>query len=293
MKTFPNLVKILKQTIMKKLTPIFLVSVLVLSLTIFHSCNDESIDNTSRIQLKLVDEPGDYLQVNVEIIDVQYNTTDGEEGWISFTPEGGYPINVDLTELVAGNDLLLVDQIIPSGMLKQIRLVLSDNNTLVIEEESGEPSEPIHLDTPSAQQSGLKLNLNEELVPGFSYTFILDWVVQESVVEAGVTGMYILKPVIRVNAEVNSGSVSGMVIETIDASPVAKENTTVAVYTVDNTLVTDTRTDENGNFVIQGLAGGTYKIKIAVEGYDMYESDEIMVKVGEVLDVGTIELIKS
>ena len=54
-----------------------------------------------------------------------------------------------------------------------------------------------------------------------------------------------------------------------------------------------TRTDENGNFVIQGLAGGTYKIKIAVEGYDMYESDEIMVKVGEVLDVGTIELIKS
>ena len=255
------------------------------------SCTETTDTNMAKVQLKLVDAPGDYLEVNVEIVDIQYNNSEEDGGWTSFTPNDGYPINVDLTKLIAGNSLLLVDQIIPSGMLKQIRLVLSDNNTLVIEAEGGEAGEPIHLDTPSAQQSGLKLNLNEELIGGFSYTFILDWVVQESVVEAGNSGMYNLKPVIKVNAEVNSGSISGVVIETIDEVPVAIENVTVEVYTQDDVLVTDTLTDESGNFLFQGFGEGSYKIKITLEGYQVYESGEIIVSVGDVFDAGNIELI--
>lgn len=251
------------------------------------SCNDDDDDTASRVQLKLVDAPGDYSEVNVEIIDIQYNSTDSEDGWVSFTPVSGYPINVDLTELIAGNSLLLTDQIIPSGMLKQIRLVLGDNNTFKIE---GDDS-LIPLDTPSALQSGLKLNLNETLEPGFSYTFILDWVVQESIVEAGTSGMYNLKPVIRVNAEVNSGSISGNVIETVDGVETPKQDVTVMVYTLDDILVTDTLTNENGNFTIQGLEGGSYKLKISQEGYQDYVSDEIVVTAGEVADAGTIELL--
>ena len=267
-----------------------LLFVLVVCFVCLYACNDDTDNGTSRLQLKLVDEPGDYLEVNIEIIDIQYRSEE-EGGWTSLNPENGYPINVDLTELVAGNDLLLVDEVIPSGILYQIRLVLSDNNTLVIEGENGEPGEPIALSTPSAQQSGLKLRLDEELEPGFSYTFILDWVVQESIVEAGNSGMYILKPVINVNAEVNSGTVSGTVIEVIDTIDTPLENVTVMVYTLDDTLVTDTLTDTNGMFMVQGLAAGSYKLKIDQEGYEPYESEEIVVVAGEVLDVGTIELI--
>lgn len=276
---------------MRTLRLLVSICIVMISFVTFISCNNDKEENTARVQLKLVDEPGDYLEVNVEIIDIQYNNGDEEEGWMSFSPESGYPINVDLTELVGGNNLLLVDEIIPSGMLKQIRLVLSDNNTLVIEVEGGEPGEPIHLNTPSAQQSGLKLNLNEELVEGFSYTFILDWVVSESIVEAGNSGNYNLKPVIKVNAEVNSGSISGMVIETIDDEPMPMQNVTIEVYTLDDTFVTDSMTDENGNFLIQGLDGGSYKLKITVEGYDVYESAEIVVNVGDITGAGTIELI--
>ena len=269
---------------------------LILGLTMFQSCgkDNDDINSTSRLQLKLVDEPGDYLEVNVEIIDIQYKTSEDsedEEGWTSLDPASGYPINVDLTELVAGNDLLLVDEVIPSGLLHQIRLVLSDNNTLVIEGENGEAGEPIELTTPSAQQSGLKLTLDEELEPGFSYTFILDWVVQESIVEAGNSGMYILKPVINVIAEVNSGTVSGTVIEVIEEVDTPLENITVSVYTLDDVLVTDTLTNANGVFVIQGLAAGNYKLKIEQEGYEVYESEDLLVTAGEILDVGTIQLI--
>ena len=273
---------------------VLMVAILLLAILGFQSCNDETekLEQTSRLQLKLVDAPGDYEEVNVEIIDVLYNSTEDEEGWTSLTPEGFTPIEVDLTELIAGNELLLSDVIIPSGMLAQIRLVLGDNNTLVIEGEA----EVINLDTPSAQQSGLKLKMNTELIPGYSYTFILDWDVQKSIVKAGNSGKYNLKPVIRVNAEVNSGSIFGNVV----AKPILSDGTNdtaplkgavVRVITLDGDDITGTETDENGDFIIQGLDAGDYKLKIEHNNYIDYESDIINVFVGVAKDAGTIELL--
>ena len=132
-----------------RLRNIFYSLMSLLLIVVFQSCANDSndtIDKTARVQLKLVDAPGDYLEVNIEIIDIQYNSSEDAGGWKSFGTEADYPINVDLTELTAGNSLILADTIIASGMLQQIRLVLSDNNTLVIENEAGEPGEPMHLD---------------------------------------------------------------------------------------------------------------------------------------------------
>jgi len=268
------------------------ISIAFIILVFIQGCSDDKTDDinnnpTSRVQLILVDEPGDYLEVNVEIIDIQYKADGSGDSWMSFTPESGYPIYVDLTELISGNTLLLADEMIPSGILRQVRLVLGDNNTLLIEGED----DLIPLTTPSAQQSGLKLHLDEELEPGFSYTFILDWIVQESIVEAGNSGMYILKPVINVNTEVNSGSISGSVIEMIDDVETAIENVIVEVYTTTDELVTDSLTDINGEFLIQGLEAGIYVLKITRDGYLDYASLEINVTVGNITDTGIIELI--
>ena len=278
---------------------VLLIATFIIALLGLQSCsgdNDKVINNTARVQLKLVDSPGDYLEVNVEIVDVLYNNSENEEGWISITPEGFTPTIVDLTKLIAGNDFLLSDVIIPSGMLKQVRLVLGDKNTLVIEGEQEGETATTHLDTPSAQQSGLKLKLDTELEPGYSYTFILDWDVQKSIVKAGNSGKYILKPVIRVNTEVNSGSIKGKVVggamegEGVDGTLPLK-NAKVSVYTIDGTDITSTLTDENGNFIIRGLNQDDYKIKIEHIDYINYESGIISVVVGEVSDTGTIELI--
>ena len=280
--------------ILRKLS---LIAIAIFTFGTFQYCtNDEDSSNTAKIQLKLIDAPGDYLAVNVEIIDIQYNSSDDENGWTSFTPENGYPINVDLTRLIAGNSLLLTDQIIPSGMLKQIRLVLSDNNNLIIQGVLEGQKITTHLDTPSAMQSGLKLKMNTVLETGFSYTFILDWDVQKSIVEAGNSGKYNLKPVIRVNAEVNSGSIGGKVIGEVDGDEiegaVPLKDVTISVYSTDDTYITETLTDENGDFIVQGLDEGAYKIKIEQMGYDNYEStDSVAVTVGVISNVGTIELV--
>ncbi|MGI9531089.1 DUF4382 domain-containing protein [Lutimonas sp.] len=273
---------------------VFMIVTLLVSILGFQSCTDdnETPDATSRLQLRLVDAPGDYEEVNVEIIDVLYNSTEDDSGWTSIAPEGFSPVIVDLTELVGGNDHLLADVIVPSGIMQQIRLVLGDNNTLLIEGEEG----PVNLDTPSAQQSGLKLKLNTELEAGYSYTFILDWDVQKSIVKAGNSGKYNLKPVIRVIANVNSGSISGNVVGkpivtdgTDDLVPL--KNAMVSVYTIDGEYVTGTSTNENGDFIVRGLDGGDYKIKVEHLNYIIFESDSIEVNVGETKDLGTIELL--
>lgn len=272
-------------------------------IVVFQSCNNDNsdtIDKTARIQLKLVDAPGDYLEVNVEIMDVQYNNSEDEAGWRSLGKESDYPINVDLTDLTAGNSLILADTIIPSGMMKQIRLVLSDNNNLVYEDEEGIEQET-HLDTPSAQQSGLKLKLNEELEPGYSYTFILDWDVQKSIVKSGTSGKYNLKPVIRVNAEVNSGSIMGIVEgdltdDEVD-NPIALDNAVVEIYN-DPTLegdesIASTLTNENGEFKFVGLDAGNYILEIKADPFMDYESEaSILVTVGELNNIGTVTLTK-
>lgn len=237
---------------------------------VVQGCANDDESNTARVQLKLVDAPGDYSEVNVEIVDIQYNNSDSEAGWLSFGTPEDYPMNVNLTTLIAGNSHLLADQIIPSGMLKQIRLVLGNGNTLKIEGQS----EMMTLNTPSAMQSGLKLNMNTTLEPSFSYTFILDWDVQKSIVMTG-SGMYNLKPVIRVNAEVNSGSIEGNLKGEflVDGISVINnlENATVQVYTTSDVYVAETGTNAVGDFLIQGLAAGDYKLKIVNQAaYDDY-----------------------
>ena len=274
---------------------------IIVVLFAFLSCNNDTNVETSRVQLNLIDLEGEYEKVLVNIIDVQYSKNEDENGWSSFEgftpPDTDDPQNrVDLTELIAGNSLVLTDEDIESGMLKQIRLILGDGNALVILGET----EEIPLSTPSAQQSGLKLKVNTELEPGFSYTFILDWDVQKSIVKAGNSGNYNLKPVINVIAEVNSGSILGRVAdseETVDIFlPIS--DAVVSVYDESDTLfetsLTSTSTDDVGNFVLQGLSEGNYNLKVEKTGYMTIESIEIIeVMKGVETDVETILLAQS
>lgn len=163
-----------------KIKSIFLGMFMIIATFLFQSCDTNeainSTSNTSKIQLKLVDSEGNYDKVLVNIIDVQYNRNDDDMGWTTFEgftlPETDDPLNrIDLTELIAGNSVVLTDQDIESGMLSKIRLILGEGNAIVLEGETDE----IPLKTPSAMQSGLKLHMNTELVAGFSYTFVLDW----------------------------------------------------------------------------------------------------------------------
>ena len=254
---------------------------ILFSFTLFFSCDNDSSNEsgTSNISIKLVDEPGDYDNVYVEVIDVMVKVNDDtdDSGWESLNPinTGVY----DLLDLTGGVNVLLVDDFqIPSGMLNQIRLVLGENNTVVIDGVSHP------LNTPSAQQSGLKVKVNQVLEAGFTYDFILDFDVDQSIVVAGNSGNINLKPVIYASAEVSSGIIEGSV------NPYDFQ--VAASVIVDGDLVS-TYVDDSGNFTLYGVPAGIYSVTFTPDpdsGYIETTIDGVEVINGQVTNIGIVDL---
>jgi hypothetical protein len=265
----------------------FLKYFLILFTLIFISCDDsnnDDINGKGTLSIRLVDEPGDYENVYVEILDVMIkyedsDSQDDENGWdsVGIVEPGIY----DLLELTGGTSLQLVDnEEIESGTIKQIRLILGEENSLVIEGQS----ESVPLNTPSAQQSGLKVMVNQEVLAGFNYDFVLDFDVDESIVMAGNSGNYNLKPVLRASLEINSGTIIGNV---------QPSNIIIEIEASNGTETASTFIDSEGNFEIPGLSEGIYTLTITPDNDSMLNVqiiENIEVTIGDVIDVGSITL---
>ena len=211
------------------------------------SCKkNESNYGNPRLQVRLQDSPGDYEAVYIDVKDVQINVTgDTSSGWqsLSGVNAGVY----DLLKLVNDHDTLLADAEISAGRLHQIRLVLGTENYVKIE---GNP-DLIKLETPSAQQSGLKLNVQMDVQEGILYKITLDFDVARSIVQTG-NKKYILKPVIRTILNAVGGSLKGVVMPNTFQT---------VVYAIQGTdTVASTYTGLTGGYLIKGLPAGTYSV---------------------------------
>ncbi|QLE01329.1 DUF4382 domain-containing protein [Galbibacter sp. BG1] len=272
---------------MKKLKKLSKIACMALAtLVLVASCSDDDngndmpSDDMARVMVKLVDAPGDYEKVNVDIQDVLINRSDDEEGgWESIGEiEAGV---YDLLELTGGASVVLADNEIPEGEIKQMRLVLGDENSVVVD------GEEFALDTPSAQQSGLKLKFDDaQIEGGYTYEITLDFDAEKSVVSAGNSGKYILKPVINASTEVNSGKIMGAVTPT--------DYQVLAWVVADQDTIT-TYTDDEGIFVLNGVPAGTYDVMLTPEeesGLANATVEGVVVENGAVADVGTVELME-
>jgi hypothetical protein len=142
-----------------------------------------------------------------------------------------------------------------------MRLVLGNGNTIVIKNQNNE-NEEFELKTPSAQQSGLKLKVNTLIEEGYTYDFVLDFDVAKSIVHAGNSGNIILKPVLYVKAEANSGIIKGMV-SPMDvpsmASVLVDDNGTPET---EDDFIISAFTDSMGAFALWGVPAGTYEVVV-------------------------------
>lgn len=262
---------------LKRFTGLFFAAV---AATLLFSCSndDDQNEDAARLMVHLTDAPGDYDEVWVDVVDVMINTeatASGEEGWTSLgnVNAGLY----DLLDLTGGVTALLADAEVPAGTLGQIRLVLGDDNTVVINGES----QP--LSTPSAQQSGLKLQVNQTLEAGEQYDFLLDFNVDQSIVSAGSGGGYILKPVIRVVDMQNTGSIVGEVQPSNFQNLIRATNASNSISAY---------ADANGKFSLNGVPPGTYQVTITPESSegDPITKNNVVITAGAVEDLGTIFL---
>jgi hypothetical protein len=261
----------------------FFLSILLLT---FYNCTNSSNDpinqndGPARISIKLVDGPGDYDQVFVEIVDIMIKMNDdseGDGGWESTGATGG---SYDLLTLTGGQSAILVDDYeVLDGELSQIRLVLGEDNYVV------KDGEEYDLKTPSAQQSGLKVKVNQTVEAGYLYSFVLDFDVAKSIVDAGNSNNIILKPVIYASLEAASGIIKGVI------SP-SDFQTEVSVMVDGEAITSYANTENGGEFMLYGVFAGTYDLTITPDPTTNYIPQVLSVDVvnGQITDVGTIEL---
>jgi hypothetical protein len=214
------------------------------------SCSKDDDTNTNNpgnnsgkatVSMRLTDGPADYDAVYLDIQQVEV-TMEGSSA-VMLTPIR--PGQYDILRFRNGLDTLLLRTEVPAGKVGQIRLILGNNNYVVVNGVSHQ------LTTPSGQTSGIKLNLQETFMAGGAYTIWIDFDAAKSIHQTG-NGKYMLKPVIRAYSATTDGRIKGYVL------PLAAGTTVYAINGVDTFAAIPDPVD--GFFRITGLPQGSYQV---------------------------------
>jgi len=217
------------------------------------------------LRVGLTDAPAcGYDHVNVTIQKVRINQSataaDTDAGWTDITLAPA--MRVDLLTLTNGALTTLGQTPLAVGHYSQIRLVLAANDASAPFANSVVPAggAEVALTTPSGQQSGLKLNADITIAADQMADLLLDFNACKSVVHAGNSGKYLLKPVISVIPSFISG-VTGYV------DPSLGNGATLVSVQQAGTVVKATSPDASGKFTLEPVAPGSYDLVIAASGH--------------------------
>ena len=132
--------------------------------------------------------------------------------------------------------------------------------------------EAIELKVPSGFQTGIKLVHTFDVVAGLTVGLVLDFDAGRSVVKAGNSGNWLLKPTIKIIDTVDNATLTGSITdESANVLPgvmVSAQiyNDSAATETEKVTTVVSTITDENGDYLLY-LPAGTYNIVVVADGF--------------------------
>lgn len=218
------------------------------------------------LRVALTDAPScgyDHIWITVEKVSVNQSASasEADSGWSDLTLSPAR--RVDLLSLTNGVLEELGTMPLAPGRYSQVRLVLASNTgtgtTSVANAVQPTGGAVIPLTTPSAQQSGLKLKANFDVAAGQMADMVLDFNACKSIVKAGNSGQYILKPVVSVFQRVVT-AIQGFVSTTLSLG-----STTIAAQQ-NGVTVRATAPTSTGSFLIPYLPTGTYTLVVTSEG---------------------------
>jgi hypothetical protein len=224
---------------------------------------------TGIMQLSITDAPScgyDHVYLTVDRVRVHKSTSavDGDTGWseVVLSPAR----RIDLLTLTNGvlNDL--GQTALPAGKYTQMRLVLAPNAGSSPFANAVTPTggAEVALTTPSAQQSGIKLNVDMDVAADKVADFVIDFDACKSIVQRGNSGQYNLKPVVAVIPVVSNAGMR--VVGYVDSS-IATASTNVSVQ-VNGLPVKATVPDvTTGKFELYPVPAGTYDLVVTAAGH--------------------------
>ncbi|MBL0093173.1 MAG: DUF4382 domain-containing protein [Piscinibacter sp.] len=231
------------------------------------STTSGSATGQGTLRVALTDAPScgfDEVNVTVEKVRVHRSSTaaDADAGWSEVVLNPARRVNLlDLTNGVLAE---LGQTELPAGIYTQLRLQLASNGSTGPYANSVVPTGGTEtpLDTPSAQQSGLKMNVNLTVAANELADVVLDFDACKSVVTRGASGRYNLKPVVTVLPRVR---LDGLVAEGMVAPAIALPTTTVSLQNA-GVPVRSTVPDASGRFVLYPVPAGTYDLVVSADG---------------------------
>lgn len=224
---------------MKKI--LFALSFIAIAIML-NACSNESSSKNYPYKVRMTDDPGPYNAVNIDLIGVEVTSNDGQTVVLNAN-EGIY----NLLDFSNGVDTLIATSILTNASVKQIRLILGPNNTIVVNNVS------YPLSTPSAEQSGLKLKVNQTLQADIENNILIDFDANKSIIQTG-NGTYKLKPVLRTIVTAISGNIKGNITPIGTLATVSATSSSNIVYMSNVTIL--------GAFQITGLPPGTYTVVV-------------------------------
>lgn len=243
----------------------------------FISCkknNNNNSSGTAQVNMHLTDGPSsiyDHVYIDIQQVVVTMN------GGAAVTLTPIYPGVYDIMQFRNGLDTLLMRASLPAGTINQMRLVLGSNNSVVVNGTT------YPLNTPSAEESGLKLNLDQTFVANGSYDIWIDFDAARSILLTG-NGTYKLKPVIRAYSATTNGALQGYIL------PLTAMATVYAIDGTDTLAAIPNATD--GFFKISGMTSGTYYIIVqpGITSLSSYTQANVSISYGTITNLGTITL---
>ncbi len=249
---------------------------------LFTACeSDTETPGAGHLRLHITDAPLDAENITgvyITFSEIHYKGHD--ENWHRFDEFDG-PVTINLLDLTRGETDILGFFELEAGTYSQLRFIL-----LATERGQGPPSNPqtylefedgttTPLFVPSGEQTGYKA-IGHFSVPANGHTEVTaDFDIRRSVVRAGASGLYLLKPTIRLIVNEEAGRITGEVTS-------VPENTGIVVYAYESGTYTEEEAaepeaeqsrfpgavntdmvDEEGIYHIDFLAPGSYDLVVA------------------------------
>lgn len=297
---------------------------ILLSIFLLISCGDSGggsgTGGAGSLALSLADSSTEEYRavyVTIRSIEVHLGGNENRQGnWqnvdLPTNPNTGLPkerITVNLLELVNGvrEDLGIAE--LASGHFTQMRLIIDtvpDGTTNILSQghpfanyviDQSNPANVHELKIPSGLQTGVKIVGGFDIYPNQTTELILDFDACRSVVKAGNSGKWLLKPTIKIARLEDFSIINGIVTDdTIDENPIEGAMVSAQIFSGGDTetkdddaliIKTATITDSNGEYKLF-VEPGTYNLVVYAEAKTP-DFNKISTTPGEVLEGATAE----